>query len=114
MEFSIPKFAATNDTFAKGIENTKPKAAINLIEDWENALADLDVRGSKGIARDLQALHRQLEVGEPDAERIKTLLGRLGKATTKIADAADKGGEQLKKLDEALTAAGSEDAHADK
>ncbi len=110
----MPKFTATTNAFTKGIENTKPKAAINLIEDWENALADLEVRGAKGIARDLQALHRQLDAGEPDAERIKTLLGRLGKATTKIAGAADKGGEQLTKLGEALTAAGSEDAHADK
>ena len=110
----MPRFTATTNAFSKGIENTKPKAAIDLIEDWQSALADLDVRGAKGIARDLQALHRQLEASEPDAERIKTLVGRLGAATTKIAGSAEKGGDKLKALGEALTAAGGEDAGADK
>ena len=80
----------------------------------QNALADLDVRGAKGIARDLHALHRPLGASEPAVERIKTLIGRLGAAISKIAGSADKGGEQFKKLGEALIVAGGEDARASK
>ena len=110
----MPRFTATTNALGKGIENTRPKTAINLIEDWQSALADVDVRGAKGIARDLQALHRQLEAAEPDGERIQALIGRLGAATTKIAASAEKGGDKLKTLGEALTAAGGEDSSADK
>ena len=110
----MPRFTATTNAFEKGLDKVSPKSALNLIEDWETALADTEVRGAKGIARDLQALHKALEAKEPDEERVRTLLGRLGSATTKIAGSAEKGGDKLKALGEAMTKAGQEDASADK
>jgi hypothetical protein len=68
-----------------------------MIEDWETALADLDVPGAKGIARDLAALRKQLEKSEPDGERVQALLHRLGTATVKIADRAEKNGDKAAK-----------------
>jgi hypothetical protein len=102
------RFAATVNAFNRGIESTKPKAAVDLIEDWETALADLDVPGAKGIARDLGALRKQLEMAAPDSDRIDALLHRLGAATTKIAARADKNGDKLKALGDALSGAGTE------
>lgn len=110
----MPRFTATTNAFEKGLDKVTPKAALNLIEDWETALADTDVRGAKGIARDLQSLQKALEGKEPDEERIRTLLGRLGAATTKIAGSADKSGDKLTALGKAMTAAGKDDASADK
>lgn len=104
------KFAATMNAINKGLENVKPAKGADMIEDWETAVADLDLPGAKGIARDLGALRKQLEKGEPDAERIDALLHRLGQATTKIAERADKQGDKVRELGEALTEAGQEDA----
>jgi uncharacterized protein YmfQ (DUF2313 family) len=104
------KFAGTINAVNRGLESTKPDKGAHLIEDWETALADTDVAGAKGILRDLGALRKQLEAGEPNADRIHKLLGRLGAATTKIADKADKNGDKLKDLGQALTEAGEEDA----
>lgn len=52
------RFAATINAFNRGIEDIKPAAAVSLIEDWETALADVDVPGAKGISRDLTALRK--------------------------------------------------------
>lgn len=101
------RFAATMNAFNRGIEDAKPAAAINIIEDWETALADCDVPGAKGIARDLGALRKQLESGQPDGERISAIVARLGDATTKIAGRADKSGDKLEKLGAALSESGS-------
>ncbi|WP_426285713.1 hypothetical protein [Sphingomonas sp. DC6200-2] len=90
----------------RGLEDTKPTKGVDMIEDWEAALADVDVPGAKGILRDLASLRKQLEKPEPDAERVHSLLHRLGTATTKIADKADKSQDKLKALGEALTEAG--------
>lgn len=103
------KFAGTMNAINRGLETTKPAKGADLVEDWEAALAEVDVPGAKGILRDLAALRKQLEKGEPDADRIHALLHRLGAATTKIADKADKNGDKLKALGEALTEAGEED-----
>ena len=104
---------ATLNAVNKGIENTKPQRGVTLIEDWERALADADFRGSKGIARDLQSLHKALDKPEPDEARIRVLLGRLGAATVKAAEGASKGGDKLKQLGEALAKAGHADEDAD-
>lgn len=101
------RFAATLNAFNRGIEDLKPAAASALIEDWETALADLDVPGAKGIARDLAALRKQLEAGEPDAARISAIVARLGDAVTKIAPRAEKHGDKLKQLGDALSESGS-------
>ena len=107
------RFTATLNAFNRGIEETKPRQGTSMIEDWEAALSDVDIPGSKGIARDLASLRRQLEAAEPDTQRIEALLHRLGTAVTKIADKADKNGDKLKQLGEALSQSGSEQADED-
>lgn len=102
------KFAATINAVNRGLENIKPDKGAHLVEDWETALADIDAPGAKGISRDLVALRKQLEREEPNGERVQALLHRLGTATTKIADRAEKNGDKLRALGEALTEAGDE------
>lgn len=104
------KFAATMNAVNKGLDELKPAKATDLIEDWETALADVDVPGTKGIARDLATLRKQLEKGEPDGERVLSLIHRLGQATSKISEKADKQSDKLKALGEALSEAGDEDS----
>lgn len=101
------RFAATMNAFNRGIEDLKPAQAVSMIEDWETALADIDVPGAKGIARDLAALRKQLESKEPDGERVSAIVARLGDAVTKIAPRADKAEDKLAKLGEALSESGS-------
>jgi uncharacterized protein YmfQ (DUF2313 family) len=103
------KFAATMNAINKGLDELDPAKGANLIEDWETALADVDVPGAKGIARDLGALRKQLERPEPNGERVLALLHRLGQATSTIAGRTDKQSDKLTALGEALTEAGDED-----
>ena len=103
------KFAGTMNAINRGLESTKAPKGADMVEDWETALAEVDVAGAKGILRDLAALRKQLEKGEPDADRIHALLHRLGAATVKIADKAPKDADKIKALGEALTEAGEED-----
>ena len=107
------KFAATMNAVNRGLEDLKPAKGADLIEDWEAALSDVDTPGAKGIARDLAALRKQLEKDAPDGERVLALVHRLGAATNKIADKADKQGDKLKILGEALSEAGDEDQDED-
>jgi hypothetical protein len=108
MKHMAVKFAGTMNAINRGLESTKAPKGADMIEDWESALAEVDVPGAKGILRDLAALRKQLEKDAPDADRIHGLLHRLGAATTKIADKADKSQDKLKALGEALTEAGEE------
>jgi uncharacterized protein YmfQ (DUF2313 family) len=103
------KFAATMNAVNKGLDEIQPAKATDLIEDWETALSDVDISGSKGIIRDLGALRKQLEMAEPDSARVLALIHRLGQATTKISEKSDKQSEKLKALGEALSEAGDED-----
>ncbi|WP_294352168.1 hypothetical protein [uncultured Sphingomonas sp.] len=103
------KFAGTMNAINRGLESTKPAKGADMVEDWEAALADSDVSGAKGILRNLASLRKQLEKDSPDANRVHALLHRLGAATTKIADKADKSQDKLKALGEALTEAGEEE-----
>ena len=66
----------------------------------------MEVAGAKGILRDLAALRKQVESANPNADRIHALLHRLGEATVKISEKADKNGDKLKALGEALVEAG--------
>ncbi len=102
------KFAGTMNAINRGLDETKATKGADMVEDWEAALADSDVTGSKGILRDLGSLRKQLEKDTPDADRVHGLLHRLGVATTKIADKADKSQDKLKALGEALTEAGED------
>lgn len=100
------KFAGTMNAINRGLDSTKPAKGADMVEDWETALADVDIAGAKGILRDLASLRKQLEKGEPDADRVHALLHRLGEATTRIADKGDKSTDKLKALGAALTEAG--------
>ncbi|UZK70475.1 hypothetical protein OKW76_05375 [Sphingomonas sp. S1-29] len=102
------KFAGTMNAINRGLEDTNPAKGADMVEDWEAALAEIDIPGTKGILRDLGSLRKQLEKNEPDADRVHALLHRLGTATTKIADKAEKSQEKLKNLGEALTEAGED------
>jgi uncharacterized protein YmfQ (DUF2313 family) len=104
------KFAATMNAVNKGLDELHPTKGADLVEDWETALAEVDIPGAKGIARDLAALRKQLEKGEPDGARVLALINRLGQATTKIAEKSDKQSDKLKALGEALSEAGDEDS----
>lgn len=88
----------------------KPAKGADLIEDWETALSEVDIAGAKGIARDLAALRKQLEKPEPDSQRVTSLIHRLGQATVKISERADRQSEKLKELGDALIEAGDEDS----
>lgn len=105
------RFGATLNAVNRGLENEKAAKGADLVEDWEAAVAELDKPGAKGIARDLAALRKQLESEKPNGERVRALLHRLGEATVKIADRAEKQGDKVRELGEALTEAG--DAQAD-
>lgn len=105
------RFGATLNAVNRGLENEKPAKGADLVEDWETAVADLDMPGSKGIARDLGALRKQLESDKPNEERVRALLHRLGEATVKISQKAEKQGDKVRELGEALSEAG--DAQAD-
>lgn len=102
------KFAGTMNAINRGLDSTKPAKGADMVEDWEAALADSEVSGTKGILRDLASLRKQLEKDTPDADRVHALLHRLGTATTRIADKADKSQDKLKALGEALTEAGED------
>lgn len=102
------KFAGTMNAINRGLDATKAAKGADMVEDWEAALADLEVAGARGILRDLASLRKQLEKDAPDADRVHALLHRLGAATTRIADKAETNGEKLKALGEALTEAGED------
>ena len=110
------KFAATTNAINRGLDSAKPESGGHLIEDWETALADLEIPGAKGLQRDLAALKKQVESPKPNADRIHALLHRLGEATVKISEKADKNGDKVKALGEALIEAGepSHDEEEDK
>ncbi len=100
------RFVATANAFEKGVETVKPAAGIKLIEDWEAELKDTDLPGAKGIAGDLERLKKALQADEPDAEKVKSIVHKLGEATTKIAVRADeKSKQKVADLGKALSAA---------
>ena len=41
------KFAGTVNATNRGLDSTKPAKGSDMVEDWEAALADLDVAGAK-------------------------------------------------------------------
>lgn len=108
------KYAGTLNAINRGLYDIKPAKGATMIEDWETALADVDVPGAKGIARDLAALRKQLEQEQPDGERIDTLLRRLGEATTKIAGRIEgAAAEKLANIGAALSESGGGDMEED-
>lgn len=100
------RFGATINAVNRGLENMKPNKGVDLIEDWETALSESEAPGTKGLLRDLGALKKQLERPEPDGERISALLHRLGEATVKLSAKAEKQGDKIRELGEALQESG--------
>lgn len=100
-------FTPTMNAFEKGLESIKPAAAIKLIDGWHAAVSELDVSGSKGIANDLEALKKALDSDEPDGDRVRTLVNKLGEAVGKIAPRSpdEKATPKLEELGKALAAA---------
>lgn len=100
------RFTATANAFEKGVDSITPAAATKLIDDWESSLKDADFPGAKTIVRDLEALKKALGGDQPDAEKIKTLVAKLGDETIKSAGhATDATKPKLEELGKALKAA---------
>lgn len=99
------RFTATENAIERGLENSTPGQGKKLVQDWVEELKKADFTGAKGIAGDLEKLGKALDEDEPDAEKIRSLLGKLGEATLKAADKAedDKVAEKVRALGEALT-----------
>ena len=107
----MPKrFAATEAAVEKGLAHTSPKSGAKLVGEWAAELEKADLPGSKGLHGDLQRLQKELEKDEPNGDRIQKILGKLGPATTKLADKAEdeKVAEKVRSLGQALTDSGVE------
>ena len=107
----MPKrFAATENAIEKGLSSVKPAQGAKLAGDWLTELENVDVAGAKGLHGDLQRLTKELEKDEPDGERVRKILGKLGPATVKIADRIEdeKLAEKVRTLGEALVEHGDE------
>jgi hypothetical protein len=100
------RFTATENAFEKGIENTSAKQGAKLAGEWVEELRKADFTGAKGLASELERLEKLLGEDEPNAERIQSLLEKIGEATAKAADRAEdpKVAEKVRKLAEAMGA----------
>ena len=98
------RFTTLTNALDKGVETMKPDAAVKQIEYWENELKGIEVAGVKGLLHDLESLKKKLQADEPDTASIKTLLGKIGGETGRIAGRADdeKVAEKLTDLGERL------------
>ena len=109
----MARFAATQHALEKGLNQTSPQAGIKAIDDWVEQLNGIDKRGTKGLAGDLERLKRELEREQPREENVLKLVGKLGAATTKLADQAEAANQQkLRELGEGLTNAAGQHADA--
>jgi hypothetical protein len=102
----MPQFAATIKHIADGAKSFTISAAVNNIEGWEKTLKEMDAPGAKALVTDLEHLKKLLHADPIDGSAVKTLVGKLGKATVTFAGKADsKNADKVKQLGEALTAA---------
>lgn len=107
----MPKrFAATEAAAEKGLATITPANGAKLVGEWAAELEKTDLPGAKGLHADLLRLHKELEKDEPNADRVTKILGKLGPATTKLAERADdeKIAEKVRSLGAALTGSGTE------
>ncbi|GAA4014404.1 hypothetical protein GCM10022280_11070 [Sphingomonas swuensis] len=100
------RFTATENAFDKGIEKTSAKQGAKLAGEWVEAIRKAEFTGSKGLASELERLEKLLGDDEPDTDKLKTLLEKIGQDTLKAADRADdpKVAEKIRKLAEAMGA----------
>lgn len=105
----MPRYAATLNAVEKGLENVTPAAGVTLLDDWIEQLNGVDKPGVKALAGDLDRLKKELGKGDgANADAIHKLLGKLGEATVKAADAADGvNPDKLRQLGEALQSVGA-------
>ena len=99
------RFAAVEHAAEKGLENITPSAGAKLVNEWAQEVGALDLPGAKGLHGELVQLERELGKGQPDAERVRTLLAKIGPATIKLADQCDddKVAHKVRSLGEVLT-----------
>jgi hypothetical protein len=103
----MPQYAATTKLLDKDLESVSPDTATKNIEMWQESLQQMDSKEAKAIARDLEALKKEMGKKEPSSDKIFELLGKLGEATVAIADQAPEAtAEKIRGIGEALTASG--------
>jgi hypothetical protein len=112
-------FAGTINALKSGITRMSASAAIRNIENWEDSLQDVEISGCRAILRDLGALKKLLEEDQPDGERIRHLMARLGSQTVAISEKsdaryADKVANLGEMLADAAESADDEDEHTDR
>lgn len=102
----MPQFASTIKHLNEGVKGFTIAAAVKNIEGWEGALSAMETPGAKGMVRDLERLRKLIQAEPVDGEAVKTLVGKLGAATVKLAGHAEGAkAEKVKQLGEALVAA---------
>ena len=100
------RFTATENAFEKGIEKTSPKQGAKLAGEWVEELRKADFSGAKGLASELERLEKLLNAEEPDGDKVRILLEKIGQDTAKAADRAEdeRIAEKVRKLAEAMGA----------
>jgi hypothetical protein len=99
----VAYFSGTIDALKKGVTKMSVSAAIRNIEHWEESLRDIELTGCRSILRDLGALKKQLQVDQPDDERIRHLMAKLASETVTISKKADaRHSDKIAKLGEML------------
>jgi hypothetical protein len=102
-------FSGTMNALKRGITKMTCDAAIRNIENWEDSLQDIEITGCKAILRDLAALKKQLDVSEPDGDRVRNLMAKLASQTVAIAEKSDnRYRDKIADLGEALAHAAEE------
>lgn len=110
----MPKFEATIKAIKAGVQSLTVNAAVKNIEGWEAELEKVEVSGVKTIVKDLENLKKHLQKDEIDGDAVRKLIAKLGKETVTIAGKADKGGDKIKALGEALAEAAEDESAAAK
>jgi hypothetical protein len=82
-------FTGTINALKRGITRMSIDTAVRNIENWEEALQEIEVSGCKAILRDLGALKKELQREEPDGERVRHLMARLGSQTVSISEKSE-------------------------
>ncbi|WP_294173572.1 hypothetical protein [uncultured Sphingomonas sp.] len=83
------RFTATENAFEKGIENTSAKQGAKLTGEWVEELRKADFPGAKGLASELEKLEKLLGADQPDGQKIKDLLDKIGEGTAKAVERAE-------------------------
>ena len=110
----MPKFEATIKALKAGARSLTVNAAVKNIESWEATLEKLEVSGVKTVIKDLENLKKHLQKPEIDGDAVRKLIAKLGKETVAISAKAEKGGDKVKALGEALAEAAEADEDENK